>query len=147
MEFHDRETKLIKVGDKPTITDFTMGGEDGNDYAQDYLAEPGYLFVVVAYDISKTNSDAFKKINTFADQSFADGNYVIALSSSPKSDVDAFKEKNGVNLDFMSCDGITLKTIVRANPGILLLKEGTILGKWNVNQLVDYKEIKKTYLK
>lgn len=145
-EFHDRETKLIKAGDKPAITDFTMIGEDGNDYATDYLAEP-YLFVLVSYDISKTNSDAYKKINTFVDQCYAEGNYIVGLSASPQSDIAEFKQKHNVNVDFMSCDGITLKTIVRANPGILLLKKGEILGKWNANQLPHYKEVKETYLK
>jgi hypothetical protein len=49
--------------------------------------------------------------------------------------------------DFFTCDAITLKTIVRANPGIVLLKKGTVLAKWNANDLPDYKEVKEKYLK
>ncbi len=146
-EFSDRQTKLIVAGDHPAITDFTMIGEDGNDYAQDYLSEPGYLFVVVAYDLNKTNLQSYKKINTFVDQCNTEGHYVIGLTASLQSDVEKLRNEQNVSLDFFSCDAITLKTILRANPGILLLKEGTILAKWNVNQLPDYKIVKETYLK
>jgi len=146
-EFSDRQTKLIKAGDHPAITDFTMIGEDGNDYAQDYLNEPGYLFLVVAYDITKTDLASYKKINTFVDQCNADGNYIIGLTASLQSDVEKLKEDQQTVIDFFSCDAITLKTIVRANPGILLLKEGEVVAKWNAQQLPDYNNVKTTYLK
>ncbi len=81
-EFSDRETKLIKAGEKPAITDFTIMADDGNDYAQDYFNEPGYIFMLVAYDINKTDAASFKKINTFVDQCNADGSYFIGLTAS-----------------------------------------------------------------
>lgn len=145
--FSDRQTKLIKAGDHPAITDFTIIAEDGNDYAQDYLNEEGYLFMLVAYDINKTKQNSFKKINTFVDQSNIDGHYFIGLTASLYGDVEKFRHENQTMFDFFSCDATTLKTIVRANPGILLLKKGRILAKWNANDLPDYKEVKEKYLK
>jgi uncharacterized membrane protein YphA (DoxX/SURF4 family) len=146
-EFSDRETKLISAGDKPAITDFTISADDGNDYAADYFTEPGYIFMVVAYDITKTELGAIKKINTFVDHSNADGNYAIGLTASLYSDVEEFKHGNQVMLDFFTCDAITLKTVVRANPGVVLMKQGVILAKWNANDLPDYEEVKKEFLK
>ena len=145
--FADRETKLISMGDRAAITDFTMMADDGNDYSQDYFNEEGYIFLFVAYDINKTSIGAIKKINTFVDQSNLDGNYTIGLTSSLYEDVENFRHKNQTMFDFFTCDGITLKTIVRANPGIVLMKKGKILGKWNANDLPDYKSVKKEYLK
>jgi len=49
--------------------------------------------------------------------------------------------------DFYTCDGITLKTIVRANPGIVLLKKGVVIAKWNANDLPIYEDVKNTYYK
>ncbi|OFY85133.1 MAG: hypothetical protein A3K10_03020, partial [Bacteroidetes bacterium RIFCSPLOWO2_12_FULL_31_6] len=80
--FADRQTKLIKAGDHPAITDFTIIASDGNDYAKDYLSEEGYLFMLVAYDINKTKQTTFKKINTFVDQSNLEGHYFIGLTAS-----------------------------------------------------------------
>jgi hypothetical protein len=145
--FADRKTKLIKAGDHPAITDFTIVADDGNDYAQDYLNEEGYLFMVVAYDIKKTNLKTVKKINTFVDQSNLEGHYTIGLTASLYEDVEKFRHDNQTMFDFFTCDAITLKTIVRANPGVLLLKKGQILAKWNANDLPDYKEVKEKYLK
>lgn len=146
-EFFDRETKLISAGDKPAITDFTITAEDGNDYSTDYFNEPGYIFIFVAYDINKTDEASLKKINTFVDQSNAAGSYFVGLTSSLYNDVEDFRHKNQTPFDFYTCDAITLKTIVRANPGIVLMKNGVILGKWNTNDLPDYEKVKKDYLK
>jgi len=145
--FSDRETKLISAGDRAAITDFTMMADDGNDYAQDYFNEEGYIFMFVAYDINKTDIGAIKKINTFVNQSNLEGNYTIGLTSSLYEDVENFRHKNQTMFDFYTCDGITLKTIIRANPGIVLMKKGKILGKWSTNNLPDYEFVKKEYLK
>ncbi|MBL4594280.1 MAG: DoxX family protein [Flavobacteriales bacterium] len=146
--FVDRITELVKAGDKTPITDFTITSmEDGNDYSADYFNEEGYIFMFVAYDINKTDEASLKKINTFVDQSGADGNYFIGLTSSLYDDVEDFRHKNQTPFDFYSCDAITLKTIIRANPGIVLMKKGNILGKWNMSDLPDYKDVKIDYLK
>ena len=101
----------------------------------------------IAYDINKTNEVSVKKINTFVDQCNANGSYIIGLTASLYNDVEDFRHKNQTMFDFYTCDAITLKTIVRANPGIVLIKKGNILGKWNANDLPDYELIKKEYLK
>ncbi len=146
-EFSDRSTKLISAGDKAAITDFTITADDGNDYSADYFNEPGYIFMFVAYDINKTDDASLKKINTFVDQCNADGSYIIGLTSSLYNDVEDFRHKNQTMFDFYTCDAITLKTIVRANPGIVLMKQGVILGKWSAGDLPDYEMVKKDYLK
>jgi len=146
-EFSDRETKLISAGDKAAISDFTITAEDGNDYAQDYFNEPGYIFMLVAYDITKTNKTSFKKINTFVEESGLDGAYFIGLTASLYNDVETFRHEQQTMFDFYTCDAITLKTIVRANPGILLMKEGVILAKWNAEDLPSYEVVKSNYIK
>lgn len=146
-EFVDRETKLIQEGDKAAITDFTITADDGNDYAADFFNEEAYIFMFVAYDINKTDVAAMKKINTFVDQCNTDGNYFIGITASLYEDMEKFKHGNQTMFDFYTCDAITLKTVVRANPGVVLMKKGMIIAKWNANDLSDYKEVKETYLK
>lgn len=145
-EFSSRETKLILKGDEAAISDFTIMADDGNDYAQDYFNEEGYIFVLVAYDINKTEKTSFKKINTFVDEASKDGNYFIGLTASLYNDVEIFKHDQQIMVDFYTCDAITLKTIVRANPGILVMKKGTIVGKWNAADIPDYATVKSKYL-
>jgi uncharacterized membrane protein YphA (DoxX/SURF4 family) len=146
-EFSDRQTKLLIQGDVAAITDFTIMANDGNDYAQDFFNEEGYVFMFVAYDISKTDIGAMEKMNTFVDQSNANGSYVIGLTASVYDEVESFRHKNQTMFDFYTCDAITLKTIVRANPGVVLMNKGKILAKWNANDLPDYEMVKEKYLK
>ena len=141
-EFSSRETKLIQKGDEAAISDFTMMADDGNDYAQDYFNEEGYIFIFVAYDIAKTDKAPIKKINTFVDEASKDGNYFIGLTASLYNNVETFRHDEQTMFDFFTCDAITLKTIVRANPGILVMKKGKIIGKWNANDLPDYATVK-----
>ena len=72
----------MKAGDKTEITDFTITADDGSDYSQDYFNEEAYVFMLVAYDISKTKKRSIKKINTFVDKCNVDGNYIFGLTSS-----------------------------------------------------------------
>ncbi|GAB4261347.1 MAG: DoxX family protein [Vicingaceae bacterium] len=146
-EFVDRETKLIQKGDEAPIHDFNIVGPDGNDYTEDILNDPDYIFVVVAYNLNKTDVAAYKKINNFAEQVYADGKSIIGLSASLPEVVEQFKNDNQVMIDFYTTDEVTLKTIIRSNPGILLLKQGTIVAKWHYNKLSDYKDVKNNYLK
>lgn len=146
-KFVDRVTELVKAGDQPAITDFTITADDGNDYSDDYFNEEAYVFMLIAYDITKTDNNSFKKINTFVDQCNSDGNYFIGLTASVYNETEDFRHQNQTMFDFFTCDGTTLKTIIRANPGIVLMKKGEIIAKWAANDLPDYSEVKKEYLK
>jgi hypothetical protein len=58
-----------------------------------------------------------------------------------------FKAKNNVAFDFYFTDETTLKTIVRSNPGLVLLNKGTIVEKWHLNDIPDYESIKNLFIK
>jgi len=147
-EFVDRTSKLIQIGDKAEAADFSIKAADGNDYTQDFFEEENSVFMLIAYDISKTNEETFKKINTFADKCNTSGQYFIGLTASNlATKVEDFKHKNKITFDFYNCDDVVLKTIIRANPGIILLKKGKIIAKWNANNLPEYKLVDDKYLK
>ncbi|CAG0987248.1 hypothetical protein FLAV_02106 [Flavobacteriales bacterium] len=138
--------KLIKQGDKATITDFTIIADDGNDYAEDYLSDTEPVFMLIVYNVSKTNKAAFEKINKLANDCNSEGKTFIALTASGYEEVEKLRHDTQAMYDFYTCDEITLKTIIRSNPGLLLLKEGTVLAKWNDANIPDYKTVKEKYL-
>lgn len=146
-EFSDRKTKLIQLGDKADAADFAIKSIDGNDYTPDFMQEE-YVFMLVAYDITKTSVNSFSKINAFVEQCNTNGQYFIGLTASELGGkVEDFRHGNQVMFDFYNCDDIVLKTIVRANPGVVLLNKGTVIAKWNADDLPDYKDVKNIYLK
>ena len=127
--FVDRKTTLIEKGFEPSIHDFTME-KDGMDMTG-RLMEKSRLMLIVMYDISKTDTALLPKVKELSERAMQDGYEVYVFSASSAEDFDAIKKEYGLDIDLLFCDETTLKTIIRANPGIVTLDKGTITGKWN----------------
>ncbi len=127
------ETKqvLIKKGYEPPIHDFVISSGYGQDITENILSDTAYSFLIIAYDLKKTNHRAFQKINKIAEEGQKAGFCFHLITSSTKEEITDFKNKINPPYEIYTADGITLKTIIRANPGIVLLRKGTILGKWH----------------
>ncbi len=131
--FVDVGTKLIKEGYKPPIHDFSIE-KDGNDYTSDYLNKEKVILVVM-YNLSKVEQKGAESLSYFVSLAEKKNYAIIALSASGAADITKFKAKYGLDLDFYACDETALKTIVRSNPGILVLNKGTIVQKRHWNDL------------
>lgn len=133
LETIDTKSKLIEKGNAtPKITDFAVVGYDGNDYTEALLTEPGYNFLFFVKDVSRANvknMDRIRNLITHAFQGEAVGFYI--LSSSSKENTEAFRQKNNLVADAFLLDGTVSKTAMRSNPGLMLIKGGTIIGKWS----------------
>ena len=78
---------------------------------------------------------------TKADIAKKAGAKVIWLTSSYSDDIEKFKSEYGINDTFGATDDITLKTIVRSNPGLVLIKDATVIEKWHHNSLPTKDEL------
>lgn len=126
-ELIDTETKMIQAGYEPPIHDFTME-RDGEDYTAQFLDEEN-LVVIIAYSLGNTEKDGYIPIKEVTDKAIKNGYNVIGLSASSQEMTEALVEEYKLNFKFYFCDETTLKTIVRSNPGILELDNGTIKQK------------------
>lgn len=148
-EFVDRETELVFKGCEPPIHDFVLEDNDGMDYTEDILAEP-YMFLAITYDIKKADGEAqaaLNAINTGAMNDPDGGPYMYGLAANSYEEVEPYRHDHQVEYDILTADATMLKTVVRANPGLVLLKEGTVIGKWHYNDVPTYEEIKQELLK
>ena len=125
------ETTVVQEGYEPPIHDFTIE-KDGSDFTEAMLAEPK-LVMVIAYDLAKSEFDAFKKVKVYTDDALQKGYKVIGMSASGEGESNAIVKEYGLDFDFYFTDMTTLKTIVRSNPAILVLHKGTILQKKHYN--------------
>ena len=138
------ENVLIKEGFRPKIKDLRIADADGNDYSDDIIKYPDYSLWVVSYDLENTNKKAFDKIKELT--TGLEKEYKIrsiGLTSSNDLVTENFRHENNLAFSYYYCDATTLKTMVRANPGVLLVKNGTIEGKWSHRGLPSYDELKK----
>lgn len=138
-EFIDRKDKVIVEGYVPPIHDFTIEKDDTN-YVETVLEEPKVVFLVT-YDLNKSKPKGMKKLETFHKKATEKGYTVIGLTASDSSLREAVKNEFNLSFDYYFCDPTTLKTIVRANPGIVVLEKGTI------EQKVHFNDIDKVILK
>ncbi|MDQ3190116.1 MAG: DoxX family protein [Bacteroidota bacterium] len=145
-EWKDTKNKLIQKGDEAKIKDFKILGFDGYDYTEDYLNDPGYVFLFISYDIKGSNKQAHKEFSKFAEHANSNGAYVIGLSASSDNIIEELRHEVQAPFDYYSADGITLKTIVRSNPGLVLLKQGVVIDKWHYNDIPDFEQVKSKYL-
>ncbi len=132
-EFIGVDTKEIQEGYEPPIHDFTVE-QNGEDFALTILQEPK-LVMLVAYDLRKTNNLAFQEVKTVTDEAIANGYKVIGMSASGEDQTSKLVKDNALGFEFYYTDETTLKTIVRSNPGILVLEKGTIKQKVHFNDL------------
>ena len=143
--FVDRKDKVIREGDKPPIHDFTITAADGTDLTQDILSLDK-VFILVAYDINHADKGVQGKVNDFVALAQRDGIEFAGLTSSVPADVDKFKAANGTKHEYYFTDATTLKTMIRSNPGLMLLKKGTVVAMWHHNDFPSYDDVKKTLL-
>ncbi len=124
-------------GEIPAIHDFYL--EDAqSDLAPEILEEEKVLLVIV-YALEKADANGFKSIKEITEKALKKGYKVYGASASFTDELILAKEKYNLPFDFLFCDGTTLKTMVRANPGLMMLRKGTIVGKWNWSDIDQIK--------
>jgi hypothetical protein len=145
--YENMESKIVQEGYKPPIHDFSIQSAEGEDVKDFFLYDKNYVFILVAHNLEKSSRRPQKKINKLAGWASENGLSFICLTSSLTDQSDAFKEETGAPYEFFNCDEITLKTIIRSNPGLIVIKDGTVAGKWHYNDIPTPEEFKEEYMK
>ncbi|HEX2394998.1 MAG TPA: BT_3928 family protein [Bacteroidales bacterium] len=137
----ETKQKLIFKGEEPPIHDFTISTLEGEDITARILSDSNYVFLIIAPELEEASRKGIRKMNELSLKASALNFSTYCLTSSPTSEINEFI--NSVNPAFTVCisDETTLKTILRANPGLMLLKDGIIIGKWNFRDVPETDEI------
>lgn len=131
--FVDQKSVLIKKGYVPPIHDFEIETLEGDYITQDILESEEPIALVVMYDLTKTDTTQLEKLMHMIHEYPR----VYFLTASGEEEIFAFAEELGWDEEttystFCFTDPITLKTIVRANPGVIVVQNGTIIDKYNL---------------
>jgi len=129
--FVDQKTELVSKGYTAPIHDFSIMNAQFDDITQQVLNFPGDTYLLIMYDVNETSIKGAQKAELIYQKYLKTGAKVYALTGSTDADIQKFKDKSDVTFPFWKTDPTTLKTMIRANPGLVKLKKGTINGKWN----------------
>jgi len=143
---------LKEEGYEPPIHDFTMvtiyeneelDAPAGLDVTERILEDKGYSLLLTSPDVKDGDMEAFKQAGEIAAFCGQSNCHFYVMTASLEEDIQTMKqEANLADVAFFATDDKTLKTIIRANPGLVLIKEGTILAKWHHNNLPSTEELK-----
>lgn len=112
------------------------------------LEDPQYSFMAVGGDLDKADKEAFRKISALASAAEKDGFKTRAFYYyTGKQTIDEYRHDINGSYEFNTADDKLLKTIIRANPGLLLLKDGKVIKIWHHNHIPDYMVVKEKYMK
>ena len=145
-KFIDRKDKVVRQGDKAPIHDFAIKDATDQDFTQIFLDMDDYVFMLVAYDLNKSNEKAQSKINDFVALCQQKRVEFFGLTSTPANESEQFRHKHQSMFQYYFCDATTLKTIVRSNPGMVLLKKGVVVDMWHYNDFPTFDEVNNKYL-
>ena len=140
------EKRLVKKGYDVKIKDLNITDASGTAYTTELIENPYYSIVIVAYDLTHTNEDAIAQLNAVALNAAEQFNIrTILLTSNSAQDADAFSKRMKLFAEIFYADAVPLKSMVRANPGVLLLKNGVVINKWHYTLMPSFEELSKQY--
>ena len=135
-KFIDSKTVQVKKGYIPPIHDFSIADrKTGKDLTDSVLRHKGYTFLLIAPYLERADDSNFGDIDQLYEYAQTYNIPFYCLTASTAKAIQRWKDITGAEYPFCITDETTLKTIVRSNPGLLLLKDGTIINKWSHNQL------------
>lgn len=134
--FVDAKTELIRQGYVPPVTDFHIYDETGDrEVTEELLAEPRNVFLLIAPRLEEADDTYIDEINNAYDYAMENDMLFYGVTSSSSMTIDDWSAGTGAEYPFLMADDVLLKTIIRSNPGLVLLQKGTILMKWHVHDI------------
>ena len=140
--FKDTHQEILEKGYEPPIHDFSITDEKtGEDLTDSILTKDGYTFLLIAPVVERADDSNFGEIDAIYEYAKENGYGFYGLTASTDKAVKHWRDITGAEYPFYTMDGTTLKTIIRSNPGLVLLYKGTIINKWSHNDLPKQAEL------
>ena len=133
--FVDSRTVQTRQGYVPPIHDFSILTEEGDDITDIVLADTSYTMLLIAPHLEDADDSQLDVINELYEYTLQHDYSFYCLTASTERGIDRWRDITGAEYPFCNTDETTLKTVIRSNPGLVLLKDGTVIGKWSYNNL------------
>lgn len=145
-EYESSSERLVKKGYITPIHDLVIEHPTLGNITEEILEDDNHTILAVAYNLNQSDTQYQPAINQLAEYAREKGIRFYGLTSSSERDIETYKKRNHVPYEFCTADEIQLKTMIRSNPGVIILREGTILDKWAGKDVPDVKELQDTDL-
>ena len=129
------DQKIIKEGFMPVVNSFELYNKNHDNIADVILSHPQLTFLLIMPKIKKANDFHIDNINNIYDAAVEAKLPFYGITASSEEDIEEWSENTGADYPFLIADDVLLKTMIRSNPGLVVIKNGTILAKWHHNDI------------
>ncbi len=134
----DSKTVQTAKGYEPPIHDFSITERNtGEDITASVLDNKGYTFLLISPHLEQADDSRLDLINQIYDYAEANDYPFLCLTASGDRGIERWKDQTGAEYPFCTTDETALKTMIRSNPGLMLIRDGKVIRKWGRNQLPD----------
>lgn len=140
--FIDSKTKIIREGYQPPVTALHFTSTEGDDITDAIINNEQPVFLMVAPKLENTSTDNIQQFINIKSVAQKHGSYFYLATASLTEDCYKFDMAHQAAFEYAQCDETTLKTIIRANPGLVIIQKGTIIAKYSYTQLPDADTLK-----
>ncbi|WP_181305173.1 BT_3928 family protein [Rufibacter sp. XAAS-G3-1] len=127
--------------DGPKITDFNIWNDQG-DFTKEMFQ--GNRLLILVKDVKKADHESFREINALLAGLEKNPNpkvVPVVITSSSSQEFDVFRHEVNLSAPYYFADATVLKTMIRSNPGLLLFRNGVVVGKWHYNDIPELQEV------
>ena len=140
--FVENRSELVSEGEAPLISDFSIIDWDADyDIASQVLSDTGYVYILVMEYVESASVARVDKINDLYDYCVEKSIPFYATTASVEDEVALWRKRTGAEYPIYWSDNMMLRAMVRSNPGVVLLKDGVVAGKWNVADMPDIESL------
>lgn len=133
--------RMMEGEESPYADFFIERCTDNEDITDSLLSTRGYVFLLVAPHLEQADDSQLDRINEVYEYADDHGYPFYCLTASGEKGINLWREATGAEYPFCQTDETTLKTVIRSNPGLLLLHDGVIIRKWSHNRLPDEQQL------
>ncbi|MGM9758681.1 MAG: BT_3928 family protein [Parabacteroides sp.] len=133
--FVDTETELVRKGYTPPIAAFNLYTTDGEDVADSILQAAELQFLLIFPKVEEADDEAIDAINSTYDFALEHHLGFYGVTGSSEEAIQEWVDNTGAEYPFLQADDVMLKTMIRSNPGLMLLRQGTVLRKWHYHDI------------
>lgn len=132
------EMVLQNPDDLPKISDFAAWNEEGDQ--SDFLFE-GNKVIILSSNMAKMDDSNLDKLTALIADLEGTPVDVIFMAAATQEEIDAFLSRQNWSVIGLQADATVVKTIMRANPGVMILKEGMVMEKYHHNNTPEATDV------
>lgn len=138
-----------RIDDSEVVKGHSLSIHDaeGNEVTDFYIDNPDWQFLLVSHSLSEADPEGLNKANDLFAKLSEEGYSFIVVTGSLQEEISRVKQFMHPDLEFYNADDIELKTIIRANPGLILLRDGVVIEKWHHHDIPMFTDLKEKYLR